>query len=328
MKKYLLAGLVVLAALAIVADTVVAQDEPGPGGPDRRRHRGGPGQDGRGRGPGNIADRLKGLDLTADQQAQVTQILDAHRQAMENWQKEHGDDREAIGKKLREAREAKDKEAFQAAMEEMKTLMGSQRELQEALRTSLGEVLTEEQLAKLRRASGDRRGPMNPFRALRMLRLSEEQQAQVKDILQAAEAEAKEAKDPKAKRAIMDAALKKIVDTVLDAEQAKKFEEIMKGGGGPGGPGGPRPELTEDQRAQLKGIMDEAKAAAEEAETREEKMKIFAEARKKIHETVLTEEQRTQFEQHRGGRGGHGGGPRGGPRGGHDRPRGDAPETN
>jgi len=209
-----------------------------------------------------------------------------------NWDKENAPAIEEIKKKFAAAKEAKDRDAYRAASEEMKKLMAGKRELFEGLNASLGDILTEEQMAKFQQALRGGKGPSrpkNPFEALRMVGLSEEQQGQVKEILAAAKGEAGQVDDPAKKKEIYNAALKQIVETILTDAQRKKFQAIMAGGQQGGGE---RIQFTDDQKAKMQEIQAEARKAAEAAETDAERREIMAGVRKRIFEEVLTDEQR------------------------------------
>ncbi len=303
MKQWVWTGLIVLAVVGMTASGVMAQKG------DARR----PG----GQRP-NPAAVIKTLGLNAEAEAAALQLLETHAQTVANWDKENAPAMEAIKKKFAAAKEAQDRDAYKAASEEMRELMAGKRELFEGLNTSLGEILTKEQMMKFHQALRGGRGPgrpKNPFEALRMVGLSEEQQAQAKDIFAAAKGEAGQVDDPAKKKEIYNAALKKIVAEILTGAQRKKFEEIMAGGQQGGGS---RPQLTEDQRAKIQEIQAAARKAAEAAETDEERREIMMGVRKQIFEEVLTDEQREAFKKRQ-----RGGGDRrpGGHRPGTDAPR-------
>ena len=301
MKKWALTGLVLSAVVAMAATGAMAQDRGG--------HRPG------GQRP-DAAEAIKSLGLNAEAEAAALQLLETHKQTVANWDKENAPAVEEIKKKFAAAKEAKDRDAYRAASEDMKKLMGGKRELFEGLNTSMGEILTEEQMGKFRQAMGGgrgSRGPRNPFEALRMVGPSEEQRARAQEILQAAKGEANQVDDPAKKKEIMDAALKNIVENVLTDAQRKKFEAIMAGGQQGGGD---RPQLTEDQKAKMQEIQAEARKAAEAAQTDEERRQIMMDARKKMFEDVLTEEQREAFRRRQQGGGDRRRGPRPGGEGG------------
>lgn len=288
MKKWVLTGLVLIAVVAMATSGAMAQDR------DARR----PG----GQRP-DPAAVIKTLGLNAEAEAASLQLLETHKQTVANWDKENAPAMEAVKKKFAAAKEAKDRDAYKAASEEMRELMAGKRELFEGLNASLRDILTEEQMAKFNQAlrgGGGQNRPKNPFEALRMVGPSEEQRAQAQEILQVAKGEANRVDDPAKKKEIFDAALKNIVENVLTDAQRKKFEAIMAGGQQGGGE---RIQFTDDQKTQMQEIQAEARKAAEAAQTDEERREIMGATRKRIFEEVLTDEQREALKkrQHGGG---------------------------
>ena len=211
MKKYVV-SLALLLTLGLLAGLAFAEEAEGPRKgrrKDRAKHMAKPGQ------------RLgKELGLTEDQQKQFSQIMETHRQAVENWQKEHGEALKDLHKQMREAMKAKDKEKAQSIREKMKKQFEARKGLGEGLMKRLGEVLTEEQLAKFKKSFGPRpdRGREGPaghpiirgLAALRAAELTPQQQAKVNEIL--------------------DGAMKKITDEVLTAEQREKLKKPRERG--------------------------------------------------------------------------------------------------
>lgn len=167
----------------------------GPKGP------GGPG------GPGKaLEEAIKSLNLTAEQEPKVKQILETLHQAMENFRKEHRPD-------ANEGKEGKAREQHKAIMDN-------------AMK-QLGEVLTKEQMEKLRAAmpKPPMGGPMDMFR---QLDLTDAQREKIKAIFDQTKKAVDEATTEEAKKTAREAAIAKIKSEVLTAEQAAKLEEIMK----------------------------------------------------------------------------------------------------
>lgn len=118
------------------------------------------------------------------------------------------------------------------------------------------------------------------------LNLTDQQKAQIKAILQQAHQDAQQAKDVQAKKAIYQAAAQKIKTDVLTDAQRQQLQEIRKehqAGAAGAGKGLKALNLTDDQKAKIKAIMQEA--------------------RQKIHDQVLTDEQRKIVDQRRAARG-------------------------
>jgi len=208
---------------------------------------------------GRMKHMAKALELTEDQQAQVKAIMDQAKA-----------DAEAA-----ETKEAK-MEIFKAAHEKVQA-----------------EVLTEEQKAKqaeLREKMGEHHSKMRGRRHGRMaeaLGMTEEQKTQAKAIMDQAKTDAEGVETNEEKKPIFKAAHEKIQAEVLTDEQQAKVDEwkakreALK--------------LTDEQKAQAKAIMDQAKTDAEGVETKEEKRAIFKAAHEKIRSDVLTEAQAEAF---------------------------------
>ncbi len=135
----------------------------------------------------------------------------------------------------------------------------------------------------------------HPGRMFKALNLTADQKAEVKAILQQARADAKNAADPQAKRQIRQAAFVKIKDTVLTDQQRAKLQQMHRG----------RMammalrqlDLTADQKAQVKAIMQQARADAQATTDDGAKREIWKSAFGKVRDTVLTDPQRAQLEQ-------------------------------
>ena len=208
MKKYIVSAVVLLVFAGVVfAEEREGRDE------GRRKERA--------ERAAKLRQRLhKDLDLTEDQQKQFRQIMQTQRQAVENWRKEHGEALRDLHKQMREAMKAGEKEKGESIREKMKKLFEGRKELHEGLAKRLGDVLTEEQLAKFkksfsRRGDRGREGPgrhpiIRGLARLRAARLTPEQHGKVRKIL--------------------DEAMKKITDDVLTAEQREKLKKLGQGG--------------------------------------------------------------------------------------------------
>ncbi|MFP4107424.1 MAG: Spy/CpxP family protein refolding chaperone, partial [Phycisphaerae bacterium] len=314
MKRTLTALLAGALTLAIFAAPTFAQDADNGNGQGQRirKHR----RDGKGprarrgnRTPAQHMQKLlNGLDLTEEQQKQVKQIVETHTQAVENFHKENREKHRACMAEMKKAAQAKDREAMQTARGKMKGLMGKRMELHENLMKQLGDVLTEEQMEKVKSTvqqhrRGGRRGMM-AMGALRRLDLTDDQKTEVKKIMAAAGEAVQKAEKPEEKREARQAAWEKIKTDVLTDEQRKKLEEMRKPGKGHGRGDGPlaKLDLTETQKTQIREIVQAGRKKAAEAEGKEAKMKIYREIREKLRE-VLTDEQEKQLDEMRKERG-------------------------
>lgn len=233
--------------------------------------------------PGQLMDRLvKELGLTADQQTQVKQILEAHRKAMEELRKQLGD-----GAASRPSRE--DMQKFAAQREEI---------TKKAL-DQLKAVLTDDQKAKLAKLDvfGGPRPPLPEgerlIAALDKLDLTADQKDQIAKLLADARKAAEAATEPKDKAEAFRTALEGI-KKVLTADQLKKLEELLRPpGDAPLGPFA-RLNLTDDQKQSILKIMGDAREQAKDA-TPQQREEILRAAREKIVKEVLTDEQRKQL---------------------------------
>lgn len=249
--------------------------------------------------PEMFADRLaEELNLTPEQKAKVQQIFQTHRQAVQNWQKENGTKLQELHQTLRQAMKDGDKDTAKATHQEIQKIMESRKALQENLIKQLQEVLTPEQVEKVKlmlRAMMNRPVPQL-MAALAALNLTEEQKAAVKEITQQAMEKARDAQ-PEERQAIMREAFEKISKDVLTAEQRERLERmkdrhdflqaIMS------------LKLTDEQKKQIQTIREAAKEKLEQAQSPQERQTIMQGVLKEINDTVLTQEQRDQLKKHR-----------------------------
>jgi Spy/CpxP family protein refolding chaperone len=215
------------------------------------------------------ADRLahltKALDLTASQQVQVKAILDQAR-ATAAQATDPQAKRQAWGSAFKQIRET---------------------------------VLTAPQQARFEQMHKAQMHRM----VFRRLDLTADQKAQVKAILQQARTAAQSATDPQAKHQIHQAAFQKIKDTVLTDQQRTKLAQIHQGQMH-------RAmfrqlDLTADQKAQVKTIMQQARTAAQSATDVSAKHQVWKDAFAKVKDTVLTDQQRTRLAALQAQRGTH-----------------------
>jgi Spy/CpxP family protein refolding chaperone len=165
-KISLAAGITAL-TMAAAAPMLIAQDQPqrrqgpgisgpragGPGGPGMRRGPGGP----MGLGPG-----FGQLDLTDDQKAQLKTIADSHRNEFQAAGQKIGAAREAM-RTLIQA-DAIDESAIRAKSAEVAAAEADLAILNAKVRKESQQVLTSEQLAKLKELQANREGRMKQRR--------------------------------------------------------------------------------------------------------------------------------------------------------------------
>lgn len=266
------------------------------------------------RGKQRIENLLDELKLKDDAEAPVRQILETYGQAMRQWTQQNAPALKELRGKLGGGRKPA-KPGQQApeppkklSEEEQKEAKAKLRELQqkraaitENLLKQLKEHLTKEQMGIVQKGLKIRaRRPAAPaFWMLKQLDLTAQQREKVQGIMAAAREDAK-GKDRKAKGEASRAAMATILKDVLTAEQRDKIEKLKKEGR-PRGAGGMFPgiDLTKDQQVKAKEIMTAARAKAKEAGDRQGKTAALREARKKIIEEVLTDEQREKIKQRR-----------------------------
>ena len=137
------------------------------------------------------------------------------------------------------------------------------------------------------------------------LDLTADQKTQIKTILEQAHKDAQAATDKADKAKIRKAAFEKIKTSVLTADQVKKLEAMRAAH--PGGMQGRmhRPMaglgkklgLTDDQKTQIKAIMEQARKDAKAATDKADKVKIMKAAFEKVRTPVLTGDQRKKLEE-------------------------------
>jgi periplasmic protein CpxP/Spy len=132
------------------------------------------------------------------------------------------------------------------------------------------------------------------------LNLTDDQKARIKEVLQQARKDAQAATDRAEKRKIVEAAREKIRTTVLTEDQRKQLGERFAANHprlAAMGKLAKELNLTDDQKAKSKEILQQARKDAQAATDKEAKQKIMQDARKKIHDTVLTDDQRKKLEE-------------------------------
>ncbi|HAU36642.1 MAG TPA: hypothetical protein DCX07_02860 [Phycisphaerales bacterium] len=252
-----------------------------------------------------LQNLIKELGLSDAQAPQVRQILETHRQAVENWRKEHGQAVKALGEQIEAALKAGDHEKAKTLREQLSKEMASRKELHENLLKQLSGVLNEDQMKKVRerfqeRLQERRQGEDRPRRpvldALMAAGLTDEQKAQAKKIMDDAHAKAKEAQNPEEKARIIRDAIEKVRTEVLTEEQRKKLADAREQG---------RKKmaealgLTDEQQKKLEALREDFRKKFEAAKTPDEK-KAVAEEHRKALEQLLSPEQLKKFQEMRG----------------------------
>jgi len=297
MKKH-----IVLAAVAVlVAGVTATMALAGEGQESRERHRGNR-RKAAGKHPGAnpkaVFDKvLKSLELSEEQAQRVEQIWTTHRQAVENWTKEHQGQFKELYAQTRKAKEDKDTEALRAVREKMRKLTESRKRVAEDLFKQLGGVLNDEQMAKVRRAMHHRgvaRRPNRMMAAFKDLDLTEEQKARMKAIREETKGLLEKAKTREEKGKILRESFSKAGE-VLTEEQRRKLKELIKRQRRQHDPLAGL-DLTTEQKKQVEAIRKEMREKMADAKDREARLAIHKEMREKIGQ-VLTDEQKKQLRE-------------------------------
>ncbi|MDY7009805.1 MAG: hypothetical protein SVV80_03540 [Planctomycetota bacterium] len=249
----------------------------------------------------DLFERLvKELDLSADQQAQVKQIIETHNQAVENWRKEKSEDLETLREQMEKARKAEDAEALKTLREKVTGIFKGRRELQEAMHKQIKEVLTKEQNAKaekmFQRGLRAVMGAGMIHRALGQLDLSDEQKEKIRKIHENYRDKMKNAK-PEERRELMEK-MREEMNSVLTDEQKAKAGDLRNRMF-------QRPEdwaglnLTDEQKARIKEIRENCRKQIDSVLTDEQKAKI-----KERREERMKQWRNRQGRRGRGGGGG------------------------
>jgi len=276
-----------------------------------RRHR---------HGPEAVRELLESFELGEDDIARVKQMFDTHKQAAANWKREHGDEFREAREAMQKAKKDQGAEAVKSAHERMKKLMESRKEAGENLFVQLGEVLSKEQLARVKAlmggpkrsgehgSGGSRARILNA--ALEMLDLDERKKAAIKDIQAAANVEfeklktaMRQAKTRKEKAKIRDAfgqAHRKSWDkikAVLGEDLTAKLHGIVREMSlriSRRGDLLSKLDFTDEQKRKITEIRRAAGEKMKEADDWDARRAVITEMRKKI-EAVLTDDQRARL---------------------------------
>ena len=279
MNKCLLTILIAVLSVGLLAPDVLAERDADSKG---REH---PGKATRQK---KHAKTVESLGLTEDQQAQVSQIRKAHRQAIADWNKENRTKMSDLRKKLHDARKTDDTAAVEAVEKELSALRNSRKELNEKYVQQLTEAgLSREQIEKLRSHKDRRRkatGKPHSYQPfgwlLSGIELSAEQKKQV--------------------AAIHRDAVEKIKTQVLNPEQREKLAKHLakRKKWFLGKRMFAKLDLTEAQQKQIKEIRANAMPGIEAAQG-DQKRELVKAMNKKITDDVLTDQQREKLQKRR-----------------------------
>ncbi|MDP6546231.1 MAG: hypothetical protein QGH60_19805 [Phycisphaerae bacterium] len=301
----------ILLVLSIASTMVIARDEAS--ARDRKTRQRRP-------GAAKLEKLLESFNLSEEELARVKQIFDTRRQADANWKKENSEDFKDIRDAMVQAKKDGDSAAMKAAHERMKKLMASRKDAAQEVFVQLSEVLSKEQLAKVR-------GSMSPQRsgggghllrgrvlnaALAKLDLTDVQEAEIKKIQDALNAETKkaraamkEAKTREEKAEIMKALsqttkeawdkIKKILGEDLTAKLQQIAGEMAKNAQKRNDPFAGL-NLTAEQREKITAIRQSVRQKMRDAEGPDAKRAVITEMRKEI-DNVLSDQQKVQLKE-------------------------------
>lgn len=240
-----------------------------------------------------LLDRIADLNLSEEQKAQVKQILEAQRQAVNDWQRENNRKVRELENQLKEANKAGDTEAAKAAGDGLKSINESRRTLHENMIKQLTEALTPEQMERVRAMLASR--VVRNMPGLQSLSLTEEQKQQVRRIFEDARNVAEATKTKEAKDAIWAEAFEKVKATVLTDPQRKMLDDMQRHGDF--FQVVQKLKLTDEQKAKIAEIRKTTETQVAQAKTQQEKRQFVQAALKKINTEVLTDAQRAQLKK-------------------------------
>ncbi|MCJ7544323.1 MAG: hypothetical protein MUP47_07130 [Phycisphaerae bacterium] len=227
---------VVVSLLAV--QVVLAQEAPPPPGP------GGEGpatREGRGmRGlaaPRMVDELIKEMGLTEEAGAKVRALFDEFREGTRTWQRENGSKLRDLYEQFRDARESSDEPAVKELTGQVRKLHQERLALREKLLTQLKEILTAEQLEKVKDVVIEWRAMLR--RITRDMTLSDQQKAKLDQIIKEWREDTDEALVPERWGTNFRALIEKVVTEVIltDAQrqvlaamqgEEKFFEKVMK----------------------------------------------------------------------------------------------------
>jgi len=296
MKKHIALMTAVVLAWILSGSFCLARDA-GADRPSKREGRAGKGRP-RARHKALVA-LIESFKLADDKAPQVEQILGTYRQALANWAKEHGPRLRELKAKILKAKEDNDSAAAKAAAAEMKKILEARKAVHDGLLKQLGEVLSAEQLVKVRSLLAPPQ--LNPrlrimMAAVKELELTDDQLQRVKKIHKQMRADLQQADTHEAKEKVMAAAVEKI-KKLLTEEQLKQLGEITaklsrRGRRDPLA----GLDLTGEQKVKIAAIRKEMREKIKAAETDNAKRAIVREMRKEVN-AVLTDDQRARLRE-------------------------------
>ena len=235
--------------------------------------------------------------LAPDARRQLEQAFQSYNQALANWRQEHAAQLKQLGEQIKAARESKDEDAVMTAREELAKLTESRKTLRENFEKQLADILTPEQMARVKDILNETAQPVMRFvAAMATLDMTDDQKVASRKILENARQEAENVNEPREKNNLYRAAVEKIRKEVLTPPQCRKLD-AMKEADRFNFNRIERLNLTDEQRASIRQIMGQAHDQAVALETPQQRRDVYQAAFEKIRTTILTEEQRQQLER-------------------------------
>lgn len=240
---------------------------------------------------------LRQLDLDADQNARAQQILETHRQEVDNWQKQHGENLRAVNEQLAKAGQERDRKAVAELAAKQAKITEGLVQLHDQLALQITDVLKGEQKEKfVPLVLRSRAVPTSQAGRIRLVLTVFDLRKAQKDlagkIIDRAAAEGAKTQGRRAIAELWRKATDEIRKKVLTPDQVQKFDRLLRSGGARGMLAALN--LTEAQQKQVDDIMAEVRKKAQEAEP-DQRRAIWREAMQKIRAEVLTDAQRKQL---------------------------------
>jgi len=307
-------NMVTLAAIVLVFSAVsgvaAAREEAPKRDRKARRHRS---------GAAKLEKLLESFNLSEDELARVKQIFDTRRQADANWRKENAEDFKDIRDAMVQARKDGDSAAMKGAQERMKKLTASRKGASQEVFVQLSEILSKDQLAKVKGLMSPKSGAGSHLlrgrtlnAALEKLDLTDAQKSEIKKIQDAVDAEMKKArtamKEAKTRdekieiskglsRTTRDAwdKIKAILGEDLTARLQQIAGEMAKNARKRNDPFAGL-NLTGEQKEKIAAIRKSVREKMRGARDAEGRRAVIADMRKEIDD-VLSDEQKAQLKE-------------------------------
>lgn len=207
-----------LAAIALLATAATAGDEATPAGGKKDRAKAEKKEKVL---RGRYAGLVKQLDLTADQQAKLTELVKQHNEAMKAWKDEHGEQLKELQTQFKQAKTDGDKEQAKQLREQMKALSAERAKAEAEHWKQVMGLLTPEQV----QAWHARQFEAMAMRLGRKVDLTDDQKARISELAKTAAARTVAATDAKAGMQAKRDFHQAVMNDVLTDEQRAKLKQ-------------------------------------------------------------------------------------------------------